>query len=189
MGPVAIVLLSGFSEERHLQLSNFIKQHTKINEQKPDFWDVHLSEKTLIGKKEIKNLRPFLITFQMQNADLEDLDYSIIGFKHSFQLELAAMCNDKIDHQLLAELCIVFAKMFDGLINLNGAITPPQNEVKNKLKNYPYVSAEEAIAYSNTISGINHIVRYGTDNEWFVQIIDVEYLQNWLLHKDFRMIK
>ena len=49
----------------------------------------------------------------------EDL-FGLIGWQPKDQVIFAAMCNDEVDHRVLAELCIEVAYSLDGVVDFGG---------------------------------------------------------------------
>lgn len=85
--------------------------------------------------------------------------FDVVGF--------AAMSNRKIDHQLLAELCLYFARRLDGLIDFGGEL--PCRTQQGQLFSVSYESANHEVCTYH--------------------IGDVKFLEHWLKQPEFRMVK
>ena len=66
--------------------------------------------------------RPFIwIAGEEYPGQLSEVDLSeVIGWQPKGQVILIAMCNDKVDHRILADLCIEVALLLDGIIDFEG---------------------------------------------------------------------
>lgn len=88
-----------------------------------------------------------------------------LGYIPKELILVSAMCNQKIDHQLLAQLLIELADRFDAnMIDLFGNI-----------QNRP------------DLPGI--VLEIETGSQFVSLMVSVEFLKAWLNHPDFRMIK
>ena len=195
-GPQATIIFNSSTQAQYQALEAHINKVAIINETKPNHWDIssrNKKEKTRIGAQ--ATLRPFLIT--LNKAGIADFDKAEllflkdIGITTPKSINISAGSNQALDHKYLASFAIDFAKMFNGIIYLHGAILPHRSEIKKPTYLYPYCTYNEAVEYTNTIEGVNHIYNFTTTNntKWFSQFVDATYLQNWLLQKSFRMIK
>ena len=186
-GGTTSILLKNFTEKDHVLLEKYLKEHSVINTQRPNFWDIHTANKKVKPHGKNVGLRPFIIEFHAKKPEFDDAPdnqtlIKNLGFSNTCGIDIAAMCNDKIDHILQAELSLKFAEMFGGLIYLNGLITP---------NNASKMTFEEVKNFAKSIEGTTNFAEYTLDSgdKWANQIVDTEYLKNWLKHADFRMIK
>ena len=184
-GGTTTILLKKFTEKDLVLLENFIKKNCKINEKGVHFWDIHTANKKIKPHGSNGDLRPFVITFFEKKSDIDDdLDNQTLiknlGYSNTCAIDVSAMCSDAIDQRLLAELTLQFAEMFNGLIYLNGLLTPPNSS------NY-----EDALIFAKSIKGETYFATYTLENgkKWANQIVNPTYLKNWLAHENFRMIK
>ncbi len=79
------------------------------------------------------------------------------------------MCNQQKDHHLLAEICLRFAKKFDGFIDFDGELQINSTKIFGKLFSVQYVAA--------------------SGKECMYHVGNVEFLEWWIKQPEFRMIK
>lgn len=101
---------------------------------------------------------------ELSECDLQ----SHIGWQPDDQVILVAMSNDNESHRILAELCVEFARMLDGLIEFGGALRLCTEPTIGQVWEYEYES----------VSGIS-VAHLGTP----------EFLGWWLKQPNFRMVK
>jgi hypothetical protein len=97
-----------------------------------------------------------------------------------------------IDHLTLGHLALTLAEQYDGLIDMDGAITPPLRPGGNStLKNYPWHTLEEIHEFVQAIPGTVHEIYYEVNpaRQWVFHIVDTVFLKNWLKHPHFHMMK
>jgi hypothetical protein len=114
--------------------------------------------------------RPFLwSTGEEYPGQLSEEDLSgLIGWQPKDQVIFAAMCNDEVDHRVLAELCIDVGYLLDGVVDFGGWLGDDITPKIGQIWTSPYAS----------VSGpaFSHL---GTP----------EFLEWWLEQPAFRMVK
>ncbi len=85
------------------------------------------------------------------------------------QVAFAAMCKDREDHKILADLCLLVAIEFSGLVDFGGQLTGVGSSAPGNLWAIPYETHWGGFAIIN--------------------IGDVEFLRWWSTQTNFRMIK
>jgi hypothetical protein len=102
---------------------------------------------------------------------------------------ISAMCNAAQDHQLLVNFALEINKIVGGFIDLNGAIIPDLEKDKNG--NYIHQTHEDYRRFVNDVQGEIQEINYMIDEKTqsYSHIVDATWLYNWILHKDFRLIK
>ncbi|PHR98978.1 MAG: hypothetical protein COA78_25505 [Blastopirellula sp.] len=116
------------------------------------------------------NDRPFLWSIgEDYPGELAEEDLSeLIGWQPQDQVIFAAMCNDQVDHRILAELCIEVARLLDGLVDFGGWLGDLEPSDVGQLWASPYESISGPV--------FSHL---GTP----------EFLAWWLKQPNFRMVK
>jgi Family of unknown function (DUF6368) len=109
----------------------------------------------------------------------------LLGWAPAMGLSLSAMCNDDVDHRLLAGLCVRFAELFGGIVELHGTLfSAPSLDGER---------SRDAVAIPHFFHGVgtlfltNHKIddgHYGTS-----QHADAALLRAWLRAAAFRMVK
>lgn len=84
------------------------------------------------------------------------------------QIGFAAMCNRPEDHLELGRLALEFSRRYDGLINFGG-LDPLQREIEGRLWELPY--------------------EYASGKTYICHIGDTAFMEWWLTHEHFRMVK
>jgi hypothetical protein len=131
--------------------------------------------------------RPFIVSMgeEYPGAMQEVMDTglpSLLGWHEVDTIRLAAMCNDPIDHQLLAELCLLIARTGDTVVDfhgelIGGAALSDQNCV--------------VITPPTPLPGKLYQLQQPRDDGSFIvtQAGDAAFLAGWLRSPQFRMIK
>lgn len=117
--------------------------------------------------------RPFLYTEGPETDGtlevyIEEAVPEVIGWIPQDSISFTAMCNSEQDHRILGELCLYFAREFEGLVDF-GAALGELAEVKGTLFKIPYEQQ----------NGFN----------LFYHIGDTAFMEYWLQHPGFHMIK
>jgi hypothetical protein len=103
---------------------------------------------------------------------------------------ISAMCKDKNDHHLLAAFALELHKIVGGYFDFCGQIVPPL--LKDKNGNFIHQTHQDQANYVQSIKGKIHEIHYEIEEggrTGFYHICDVEWLENWLQHIDFHLIK
>jgi Family of unknown function (DUF6368) len=142
-GPVILICTKHFDENTHLKLANMLKNSLSIDDvnETNDSYDVHIKKGKFGDIKLNENSCTFLINIERK----EHLDQTQqqnylqkLQLKNSTGIHLAAMCNQSIDHFLLAKLAIEIQKITGGFIDMNGRICP---------KGYPIIDKYLQLVY------------------------------------------
>lgn len=117
------------------------------------------------------NGSPFLlICGEEYEGEFTEPNYEdTIGWLPRDAIGFAAMCNQPIDHYELGKLALEFARMHNGLIDFGGELNSAARKIHGNLWELHY-EAE---------SGKTCICHIGDDR----------FMESWLKHKEFRMIK
>ena len=107
------------------------------------------------------------LAFAYTESELNQIR-DLMGVSPIVSLTFAAMCNDQIDHEILARLCCYTAKKLDGIVDLNGTIACDTDEQSGLYE----------IEYQNHLYQI--VSR---------QICRSDFLASYISHHDFRMVK
>ncbi|MFI4853003.1 MAG: DUF6368 family protein [Gimesia chilikensis] len=117
--------------------------------------------------------RPFLYTEGPETDDalqnyIDEAVPEVIGWIPQDSIGFAAMCKSEQDHRILGELCLYFARELSGLIDFGWTL--------GKLTDYCGTLYE---IYYDKHNGLNQFYHVG----------DAEFMEYWLQHPAFHMIK
>lgn len=187
-GPVASVIVPlKFSDEDKAGIRFTLKEHPSFSfvgrswDGWNDFW---------MGGQ------PFLIGFGIDEGDVEEYTEArvadFIGWTPADSVYFCAMCNGDADHLWLGGLCLLFAQRLRGLVDFNGALGPLLDDETKKLWEIGDFSlASWRPHFDRLFSGmpgtVYSIPRCGGDSA--MHIGDATFLQAWLRHPHFRMVK
>jgi hypothetical protein len=196
-GPVILICTKHVDENTHLKLANMLKNSLSIDgvNETNDSYDVHIKKGKFGDIKLNENSCTFLINIERKKYldQTQQQDYlQKLQLENSTAIHLSAMCNQPIDHFLLAKLAIEIQKITGGFIDINGRICPKGFPKIDKYLQLIYPSDEIIRNYVSGIKGVVHeiyheIDDYGTTS--YSHVVDVEWLKNWIKHPDFRLIK
>lgn len=130
-----------------------------------DFW---ISDTTGIGGRYQGEGRPFffeLHALPFYDLEADELEGVAAAFGRGFQtaVTVAAMCNDVDDHRVLAELCLHLATGATGVVDYGGLLP--------RLPSDPSTLAGRCVALDSC------------------HYSDTEFLEAWMSHPDFRLVK
>lgn len=142
--------------------------------------------------------RPFMLSFDSNEPVTEEVS-TVLGWSPQEAVVLAAMCNDRLDHRLLGELCLHFARQLEGWIDFGGALLPRLSdsvrvwyESRDSSTSPGWEEWEPHVRRMiDGLPGTLHTVLYSTEwgKEWGSHIGDADFLEAWLRHRDFHMVK
>jgi hypothetical protein len=125
-----------------------------------------------------------------------------VGFYPAQALDLEAHCNGAVDHRILGTVALGLAEQCDGLVDLNGAITPPRREPPLGPGDSPTVQdaradaalwppLESVHAFVSQLPGHVYERYYTTASgrRWVSHVMDLTALRAWLQHPSYYMIK
>jgi hypothetical protein len=176
-GPILQLRAANFDESRQIAIRKLLEQIVILEVERADYLEFNFKKGKILGVNLKQNSCLFLLNISTQDTEPDDLERQDIAEKLNDKpaafINIAAMCNDKIDHHLLAELALEINKIVGGLINLHGKILD--------------ATPEETQNYPGNIYEIRYEMDYGQTN--YYNICDAEWLRNWTQHPDFRLIK
>lgn len=116
----------------------------------------------------------------------------LLGYYPKQSINIFAGCKKPLDHRILGHLALRLAERYDGIIDMDGAITPPLRPDGNyTLDNLPWHTLEEISAFVHAIPGrvfeLYHTTR--SDRRSVSHLVDTTFLRAWLEHPHFHMIK
>lgn len=171
-GPTSSVLLSINPESSIIAMIYNIIDELAIERTDNDFY-INSS----VVSSDLDHLRPFgveLNSITNEYHNYTETELKLIEDKFQFypkyDIGFFAMCNDIVDHKILGQLTLKIAEAFDGIIAFDGKLD------KKKIRNTNGKICE---------------IDYETANERIEQhhVADIEFMRNWLLDKNFYMIK
>jgi Family of unknown function (DUF6368) len=173
-GPTLQLRAKCFGKPEKQKIKTLLTRISNLEEIETYKFEFNFKKGKTLGLFLKENSCLFLMDFSLKTDENDELQ------KHDFEtkikdkpegfINISAMCNDALDHQLLANFALEINKIVGGFIDLNGAII------------------HDAV---NSIKGQIHEIHYKIDDEqsYYYHIVDVVWLHNWTLHKDFRLIK
>ncbi len=110
-------------------------------------------------------------------------------------ISLGANCNNKVSHRLLGYLCMRFARKLDGIIDFGGTLLPNSRD-KVFLRLWSEHFSGKRVAWklveryhTQMVKGMRGRLWSIHDEGWPCHMCDHEFMEAWLNHKDFHMIK
>ena len=176
MGPTCSILLERKIdfEEIHLVdefLKSIVKGEVETTKSARDFW---VDSKKFFKISKIGSDCQFSIYFDNKLREMEEdilVQIEMLTKKTiKAQIEISSGCNRSGDHIVLGELTFQIANILKGLIDFGGDLNIYQKEITKILNGEVY-----SITYNEGMAEY--------------QISDVEFLNNWMKHPNFRMIK
>lgn len=157
-GPCAsIITKNNISEINLVNLKNLINQ-TSTEAKGNDFW---------------VNERPFIIDYTRRHNEFPDYIENgfveLTGWEPGDMISLCAMCNDQVDHKILADLCINILTILEGVIDFGGPLDIDDNNIAGILYKLSYRTVYGTISWSH--------------------IGDISFLKHWKDCQNFKMIK
>lgn len=117
-----------------------------------------------------------------------------IGFDPAGKIRMWAYHNRDADHLLLGHLCLALAVEFDALVHFGGTLVPfawPEDIPVLEPSAEQRAEISRRVAHGmRKLPGRLYVVNYGSrDRPTECHIGDAEFLDGWLRHPRFRMIK
>ncbi len=202
-GPVAGVLLRRpLSQQQEEDLEHWLREHTSnLERSRLDWYTFFIRDGSPLGMTEdCSTVQPCRFGLSahdpanfVQEVEQEQV-VEALGYYPQQKLSIDAGCNRSIDHRILGHLTLLLAERYDGLIDMNGAITPPlQPGRRYKLNEYPWHAIEEIHEFVQSQPGRVIEVLYEVSpwpwDTWVYHIVDTAFLRAWLKHPYFHMIK
>ncbi|MGW1211266.1 DUF6368 family protein [Streptomyces sp. NPDC002499] len=118
----------------------------------------------------------------------EDEDYSTFSRPPVQGLILCAGCSGSVNHVLLGHLTLALARRLDALVDFDGLLGSHRTTGEDTSKEAVLARAR---ALTSELPGRLAEVSYDTGGggRWLRHVGDVEYLEAWLQHPDFHLIK
>jgi Family of unknown function (DUF6368) len=193
-GPTLQLRAANFDKSRQAAMQKLLHQITILEVKDADCLEFHFKKGKTLGFNLKENSCLFLLEISDEDAESDNLEKQDIVEKLKDKpkafIGIAAMCKDKTDHYLLAELALEINKIVGGFIKLNGKIVPFSSE-QDRSGNFIDATPEEIRNYVNRIEGNIYEIRYEMDYEQtnYYHICDAEWLRNWTQHSEFQLIK
>ncbi|MGW2684595.1 DUF6368 family protein [Streptomyces sp. NPDC001414] len=118
----------------------------------------------------------------------EDEDYSAFAHPPVQGLVVGAGCSGPVNHLVLGHLALALARRLDALVDFDGLLTSHPtagDDTGNE------AARARARALASALPGRLAEVSYDTGGggRWLRHVGDVEFLQAWLRHPDFHLVK
>jgi hypothetical protein len=192
-GPTLQLRAKQFEKSEKQKIKTLLNRISNLEEIEENKFEFNFKKGKTLGLFLKENSCLFLMDFSLKTDENDELQ------KHDFEtkikdkpegfINISAMCNDALDHQLLANFALEINKIVGGFIDLNGAVIP--NLERDKNGNFIHQTHQDYQNFVNEIKGQIHEIHYMIDDERssYYHIVDNVWLHNWTLHKDFRLIK
>jgi len=193
-GPCASVFSACESEAADRALADLIRKISNPRRGR-DFW---VCDTTLLGGTYGGEGRPFFWRLSPRHEWGEEPNAyermrleELLGAAPSTRLGFCAMCNDGEDHRILGELCIAVARSLGGIIRFDGLLQPWR--MAAEWERWRHLPAQERAArfLAEVGTGGGRLVAFGldADDAPSCHYGDVRFLEHWLAHPKFRMVK
>lgn len=216
MGPVAdIPLREPLTADQAVELERWLRSITsRLEGERLDWWPFWIKDGRLIGlpfedcsaacafglgvedtkteqdyREEDGSIDP-AIRAELEEERAQTLAH--LGYYPKQSINIYAGCKGKLDHRILGHLALRLAERYDGIIDLDGAITPPLRPGgRYELDNYPWHTLEEISAFVRPMPGrvFEQYYTVPPDRRWVSHMVDTTFLHAWLQHPHFHMIK
>jgi Family of unknown function (DUF6368) len=181
-------------------LKNLLSSVADINQYRETgsnlFWDVQLRDCTLRRRRERKKQQselpqPFLISvLELSPAEIAGYRSVIpaLDIEPTTVIEIAAMMNNTISRRWMAYLEIELIKLFGGYVDLLSVIYPSDSNLFDNSQD----QEEKIMNYLKNVPGQVYQRYYDIEPGFlrsFTQIVDREFLENWLQDDRFHFAK
>lgn len=192
-GPTLQLRAKSFGKTERHKIAVLLSRIAIVEVDEENKFEFHFKKGKTLGLFLKVNSCLFLMDFSTKLEELDELqkiDFDIkVKDKPEGFINISAMCNDAIDHQLLANFALEINKIIGGFIDLNGAIIPYlQKDAKG---DYIHQTHQDYLNFVNSIPGKIIEINYFIDDirKSYSHICDATWLYNWTLHKEFKLIK
>jgi Family of unknown function (DUF6368) len=199
-GPSHHLITGQLTPQKLETLKTFLPTVAEINQYRAEgldlFWDIQLRDCTLRRRRERKKQQselpqPFLISvLELTPAEIEGYHSAIpaLNLKPVTAIEIAAMMNNAVSRRWMAYLEIELLKLFGGYVDFLTVIYPPDSN----LLDHTIQQEQKIMDYIKNVPG--QVCRRYYDIEpgfirGFTQIVDQEFLENWLQDDRFHFSK
>jgi Family of unknown function (DUF6368) len=193
-GPVIQLRATNFDKTDQAKMLKMLQRVAIIEENRDDFYDFRFKKGKTLGLNLKEHSCPFLLDISTKKEtwdDLEKADFDAkIKDKPAAFIGVSAMCKGKDDHRLLAAFMLELHKILGGYINLHGSILPPL--LRDKNGHFIHHIHADNVNYVKSIKGEIHEIHYEIETGGrtsYYHICNAEWLENWLEHVDFHLIK
>jgi uncharacterized protein DUF6368 len=208
-GPsVSVVLGVDPAEDDRRELWNTLQglgKRASEGEVWPDLW---IRTTRPVGGSYDGEGRPFGVRWK-QGEDYagEDEDFpawhkdiaQCFGFLPQSRIFLEAGCSDAADHRIMGELVLYLARSMHAAIDLHGELIPASSLRQEKATDLPWLFKEASWSdvagpverFFKSLPGKIFAVPYPTagGRTWVTHVCDAEFMEAWLRHPEFHMIK
>lgn len=124
--------------------------------------------------------------FPGRRAKLEER----FGLTPTSCLAISAGMSRPMDHRVLGELALHLGRVLEGVIDFDGALLPSALPGRFDRASWPEV-AELVREFLSAVPGKVITITYQVNDErtWACHVADCEFMQGWLQHPEFHMIK
>ncbi len=185
-------------------LQSYLAQVARIDKDQrnwtnsPNYWNIHLSDGVVARPRQQRKLRPeqwhpFIIAVEdlsvMENEEYQSV-IPHLDWEFGSQIVLASMMKNLSSQRSMAQLSINLLKMFGGYICLLNSINPPSS-YSSFLKKQAVSDIDqeaEITAYTAQIPGQIYKKYYEIEPDgrrYFSQIVDQQFMENWLADDRF----
>jgi hypothetical protein len=185
-GPGASVLLrEPLTKQQENELEIWLRSITNHLEKGKGAYEFWLNEDAFPGT--VSRCLFYLSVEDTQQRWDEDEKRQIkesLGYLPTQSIDVSSGCNRNEDHTTLGQFVLHLAEHYDGLIDMGGAITP-------KLEPEDRERLDEISASVRAMPGSVYEIEYTTaaGPRWVYHIVDMAFLQAWMEHPRFYMIK
>jgi Family of unknown function (DUF6368) len=193
-GPVIQLRATKYDKGDQAKVLKMLERIAVFDEQRENYYDFRFKKGKTLGLKLKENSCTFLLNISTKKKELDELEKA--DFKAKIKdnpvafVSISAMCNGKDDHYLLAEFILELQKILGGYIDFNGTIVPPLQ--RDKKGDFIQQTHQDYVNYVLQIKGEIHEIHYEIETGGrtsYYHICNAEWLQNWLEHDDFHLIK
>jgi hypothetical protein len=193
-GPVIQLRATKFDKSDQAKMLKMLERIAVIDEKRENYFDFRFKKGKTLGLKLTENSCPFLLDISTKKEVLDELQKADFNAKIKDNpvafLSVSAMCKSSDDHYLLAAFMLELQKILGGYIDLNGSIVPPL--LRDKNGNFIHQTHQDYVNYVHQVKGEIHEIHYEIEEGGrtsYYHICNAEWLENWLQHVDFRLIK
>jgi hypothetical protein len=193
-GPVIQLRATKYEKSDQAKMLKMLERIAVIDEKRENYFDFRFKKGKTLGLKLTENSCPFLLDISTKKEVLDELQKADFNAKIKDNpvafLSVSAMCKSNDDHYLLAAFMLELQKILGGYIDLNGSIVPPL--LRDKNGNFIQQTHQDYVNYVHQVKGEIHEIHYEIEEGGrtsYYHICNAEWLENWLQHADFRLIK
>lgn len=169
---------------------------------------INISTTLALGGAYLGSGRPFFIASDVdEERAAEELlaDGGALGTKYETdfgvrpdtKIGIDALVNGSEDHRILAEIVLALARRLKGIIDMGGLIVPHSTYqgallLEGSYERLCWLDVKLGVeSFTDAMPGIAIALPYRVDGkrEWASHTVDVAFLQAWLKHPEFHMIK